>query len=349
MWSRDKISPRVRSGTDAVVVTARAAAVFAALLLASCSDGVLAPVGPVAMEERQLMLEAFVEMMAIIVPVIVLTIGFAWWFRAGNAKATRRLDFHGDYRIEFVVWVIPLLVILFLGSIAWVGSHDLDPYKRLVSKRPQLEVEVVSLDWKWLFLYPAQGVASVNELAVPVGTPVHFRLTSGTVMNTFWVPRMGGMITTMPGMITQLSLRADRAGHYPGSSGQFSGDGFADMRFTTAALDDRGFAAWVARARAARPLDAGAFRALAKPSQRDAVAYYGGVSPQLFDRIIEWSGRSPHPRTTSHGGSIEGSNGPPVPDPMAAGPSMPGHMQPASNGAGPSQTMPAHSAGAQDR
>lgn len=318
-------------------------------LLAGCSQGVLAPVGPVAAEERQLMLEAFVEMMAIIVPVMALTIGFAWWFRAGNAKAKHRPDFTGDYRIEFVVWVIPLLVVLFLGAIAWVGSHDLDPYRRLESKRPQLEVEVVSLDWKWLFLYPSLGVASVNELAVPVGTPVHFRLTSGTVMNTFWVPRMGGMIATMPGMATQLSLRADRAGRYPGLSGQFSGDGFADMRFTTVATDDRGFAAWVTRARAAKPLNANSFRALAVPSQRVAVGYYGGLAPDLFNQVLEWSMRAPGARALSHGGSIEGSNGPPVPDPAAAGPSMGGHLQRDATDSGQPMSMPAHSAGAQER
>ena len=321
----------------------------ALLLLSACSQGVLAPVGPVAGEERQLMLEAFVEMMAIIVPVILLTIGFAWWFRAGNTRAKRRLDFTGDYRIEFVVWVIPLLVVLFLGAIAWVGSHDLDPYKRLESRRAQLEVEVVSLDWKWLFLYPSLGVASVNELAVPVGTPVHFRLTSGTVMNTFWVPRMGGMIATMPGMTTQLSLQADRAGSYPGLSGQFSGDGFASMHFTTVATDDRGFAAWVARARAAHPLDATSFRALAVPSQRVAVGYYSGVAPHMFDQVLDWSMRAPRPRTTSHGGSIEGSNGPPVPDPAVAGPSMGGHLQREATDSGQPMAMPAHSAGAQER
>ena len=296
-----------------------------ALALAGCSEGVLAPAGPIATAQRQLFLEALVEMLAIIVPVIVLTLAFAWWFRASNTRARYRPEWQYDDRIEFVVWVIPLLVVLFLGIIAWVGSHQLDPYEKIASKRRAIEVEVVALDWKWLFIYPQLGVASVNELAVPVGTPVHFRLTSGTVFNTFFVPRLGSMIYVMPGMATQLNLQADKPGQFAGLSGHFSGDGFSDMHFTTRATDDAGFAAWVARARAARPLDTAQFRALAKPSQAVAVGYYGGVQPGMFDSVVGWSTQTPAPRVLSHGGSIEGADGPPVPDPGRAAAPM-AHM-----------------------
>ena len=292
--------------------------VFAAvgpLLLGGCSEGVLAPAGPVGAAERQLLIEALVEMLAIIVPVIVLTLAFAWWFRAGNTRARYRPDFAYDDRIEFVVWVVPLLSILFLGTVAWVGSHQLDPYRPLQSKRKPIEVEVVSLDWKWLFIYPAQGVASINELALPVGVPVHFRITSGTVMNTFFVPRLGGMIYAMPGMTTQIHLQADKPGRFAGLSGHFSGDGFSDMRFDTIATDDAGFTAWVARARGGRALDEGAFRALARPSQAVPVGYYGGVRPGLFDAVLGWSVKPPAPRVLTHGGSVEGADGPPVPEP----------------------------------
>ena len=285
------------------------------VLLTGCSGGVLAPAGPVGAGERQLFFEALVEMLAIIVPVIVLTLAFAWWFRAGNTRARYTPEWEYDDRVEFVVWVIPLLVVIFLGVIAWVGSHQLDPYERLASKKRAIEVEVVALDWKWLFVYPELGVASVNELALPVGTPVHFRLTSGTVFNTFFVPRLGSMIYVMPGMATQLNLQADKPGTFAGLSGHFSGDGFSDMHFNALATDDAGFAAWVARARAARPLDTAGLRALAKPSQAVPVGYYGGVAPGMFDAIVHWSTQTPGARTLSHGGSVEGADGPPVPDP----------------------------------
>ncbi len=274
--------------------------------LGGCSEGVLASAGPVGAGERLLFFEALAEMMAIIVPVILMAIGFAWWFRASNTRAKRTPDWEYDGKIEFVVWVVPLLVILFLGSIAWTGSHELDPYRRLPSKRAPLEVEAVSLDWKWLFIYPQLGVASVNELAVPVGTPVHFRLTSNTVLNTFFVPRLGGMIYTMPGMTTQLNIQADKPGNFAGLSGMFSGDGFSDMHFQTLATDPARFAAWVARARASRgSLDGRAFQALARPSQRVPVAYWSQVTPGLFDSVLAWSTRVPPRRQTSHGNSKE--------------------------------------------
>ena len=233
------------------------AAACLGLQLAGC-EGVLDPRGPVGLSERLILLDSLAIMLAIIVPVILATLGFAWWFRAGNAKAAYRPDWAFSGTLELIVWAIPALVITFLGGIAWFGSHALDPYRPLRSSAKPVEVEVVSLDWKWLFLYPEEGVATVNQLVIPVGAPVHFRLTSSGVMNSFFVPQLGSQIYTMAGMTSQLSLQADQPGETRGLSAQFSGQGFADMRFD--------------RARAA----GGALRAMARQSEeREARARQG--------------------------------------------------------------------------
>jgi cytochrome o ubiquinol oxidase subunit 2 len=252
-------------------------------------NGVLDPQGPIAAAERTILLNATVIMLAVIVPVIVLTIAFAWWFRAGNRWARRLPDWAYSGPIEVTVWSIPILVILFLGGVAWVGSHDLDPAKPLASPMAPIEVEVVSLDWKWLFIYPAAGVASVNRLVVPAGTPLRLRLTSASVMNSFFVPQLGTQIYTMAGMTTTLNLQADKPGVYAGLSAQFSGDGFSDMRFDTVALAPARFAAWTATARASRDvLDAAHYAQLARPGvpSASAAALYGAVEPRLFETIV---------------------------------------------------------------
>ena len=160
-------------------------------------------------------------MLAIIIPTMIATVAFAWWFRRGNAKATYRPDWEYSGAVEMVVWAIPVLTIMLLGGIAWIGSHDLEPSKPLKSNVPPIKVDVVSLDWKWLFIYPDQGIATVNQLVVPAGTPVNFRLTSATVWNAFFVPQMGSMIYTMPRMTTRLNLQADRQGILRGAVGTF--------------------------------------------------------------------------------------------------------------------------------
>src|SRR6185503_184065 len=180
--------------------------------LAACDRGILNPVGPVGGAEKMILINSTAIMLAIIIPTIIATIAVAWWFRAGNARAKYRPDFEYSGAIELVVWSIPALTVILLGGIAWIGSHDLDPAKPLKSANPPVHVEVVSLDWKWLFIYPDQGIATVNQLVVPVGTPVSYRLTSGTVWNAFFVPQMGSMIYTMPRMTVRLNLQADREG-----------------------------------------------------------------------------------------------------------------------------------------
>jgi cytochrome o ubiquinol oxidase subunit 2 len=214
------------------------------------------------------------------------TLAFAWWFRAGNRKATYLPNWDYSGRIEFVVWSIPAMTVMLLGGIAWIGSHDLDPPKPLPSPVSPLRVEVVSLDWKWLFIYPDQGVATVNELIVPTGTPVNFRLTSATVWNVFFVPQFGTMIYTMPGMTTRLNLQADRPGVYDGQSSHYSGDGFSGMRFKVHAVTPGQFGAWASGARGTGTmLDARAYAALARPSSYVAPITYGGVAPGMFDAV----------------------------------------------------------------
>jgi cytochrome o ubiquinol oxidase subunit 2 len=255
------------------------------LPLASCSEGVLAPQGPIGESERVILYDATAIMLAVVIPVILLTIGFAWWFRAGNVWARYLPTWEYSGRIEIIVWAIPTLVIAFLGGVAWISSHDLDPPQAIGSATP-LDLEVVSLDWKWLFIYPGDGIASVNRLVVPVGRPVRFHLTSATVMNSFFVPQLGSQIYTMPGMTTQLNLQADEAGLYKGFSAQFSGDGFSDMRFEVAAVPADQFASWVERAKAqGRALDSAAYSALAQPSKAVEPATYAPVADGLFESI----------------------------------------------------------------
>jgi len=262
------------------------AAAVACLCLASCS-GVLAPKGPVGSANRTIMLDALAIMLAIVVPTILATLAFAWWFREGNTRAKYRPDFVYSGRLELIIWSIPTLTILFLGGVIWIGSHQLDPARPLESKVPPLEVEVVSLDWKWLFIYPAQGIASVNRLVIPAGVPVHFRLTSSSVMNTFFVPELGSQIYTMNGMATNLHLQAEKPGTFRGQSSHYSGDGFSGMHFLTHALPPDEFGSWAARTRGQGPvLDAANYRQLARQSQDVKPFTYGAVQPGLFDAVV---------------------------------------------------------------
>jgi cytochrome o ubiquinol oxidase subunit 2 len=219
--------------------------------------------------------------------VIVATLAFAWWYRASNTRATRSLDESYEGRVEFVVWSIPALTVILLGGVIWIGFHQLDPRAPIPGKSDPLCVEVVALDWKWLFIYPNQGVAAVNQLVVPAGTPVEFRLTSATVMNSFFVPQLGSQIYAMGGMTTHLSLLADEPGEYPGFSANFSGDGFSWMRFVVKSVPPGDFNAWLEQVRGAGSgLDDDSYVELAKPSQDVPPATYRSVEPKLFERIL---------------------------------------------------------------
>jgi cytochrome o ubiquinol oxidase subunit II len=262
------------------------ASALASGALSGCGRGVLDPVGPVGAGDRVILLDALAIMLVIVVPTILCTLAFAWHYRATNRHATYTPGWAYSGRLELLVWAIPAFVVIFLGGVAWVGSHDLDPAVPLPSRQTPLEVDVVALDWKWLFIYPAQHLASINRLVLPVGTPVHFRLTSATVMNVFFVPQLGSEIYTMNGMVTELNLEADRPGTYLGLAAHFNGDGFADMHFDTEAVSPDEYSQWVARARANGPvLDEEAYRALLRPSSNVSPHTYRAVAPGLFEAV----------------------------------------------------------------
>ena len=278
---------RPRVAATASMVRVYGPLTFLALALTGCKAAVLTPAGPVGGAERTVLYDSLAIMLTIIVPTIIATLAFVWWFRASNGRAKRLPDFVYSGRLELVVWAVPLLTIMFLGGLTWVASHDLDPAKPLQSKTKPLEVQVVSLDWKWLFIYPAQQVASVNELVAPVGTPIHFTLTSASVMNAFFVPELGSMIYTMNGMADQLNLEADKPGVYVGRSTMFSGDGFPGMHFQLHAVTAPQFATWVAGARSTGPaLDAGSYVKLETQSSNVKPFTYRSASPGLFQAII---------------------------------------------------------------
>jgi cytochrome o ubiquinol oxidase subunit II len=250
------------------------------------AQGVLDPQGPVAAAERLILLNASAIMLVVVLPVIVLTLAFAWWYRASNARAEYQPDWSYSGHVELVTWSIPAMVVILLGAVAWIGSHQLDPARKLQSDATPMRIEVVSLDWKWLFIYPDQRVAALNELVIPAGIPVEFSLTSATVMNSFFVPQLGSQIYTMPGMTTRLNLLAAQPGDYPGLSANFSGDGFSDMRFLVHAVPAAEFAGWLARTREAAPaLDADVYSQLEHPAGDAQSRVYGSIDPALFERI----------------------------------------------------------------
>jgi cytochrome o ubiquinol oxidase subunit 2 len=258
----------------------------AALLMASCNEGVLDPHGPVGKAERVILYDSTAIMLAVIIPVILLTLVFAWWFRARNSQARYRPDWEFSGRIEMIIWSIPALVILFLGGIAWTGSHDLDPPAPLADSTAPLDIEVISLDWRWLFIYPREGIASLNRLVVPAGVPLRFRITSTTVMNSFFVPQLGSQIYAMPNMVTRLNLEADQPGTFEGLSAQFSGDGFSDMRFDLVSTEADAFKDWVdATKTQGGVLDTSTVAELLKPAKAEGTQTYGRVSEGLFDSI----------------------------------------------------------------
>jgi cytochrome o ubiquinol oxidase subunit 2 len=278
------------------------------LSLAACHLAVLSPAGPVGEGNRIVLLDSLAIMLAIVVPTIVAIFAFAYWFRASNTRARYLPDFAYSGRLELIVWSIPALVVFFLGGIAWISSHLLDPAEPLKSKAEPVEVQVVSLDWKWLFIYPQQKVASINRMVVPAGIPLHLRITSASVFNVFFVPRLGSMIYAMYGMTTQLNLKADRTGIYPGLSAHFSGDGFPGMAFDVHAVSPEQFTQWAAATRIAGPvLDEAAYRKLLRQSQDVSPYTYRSVQGELFEDIVEQRlppGEGPPPAQSAATGAV---------------------------------------------
>jgi cytochrome o ubiquinol oxidase subunit 2 len=264
--------------------------------LSACDMVVLNPGGDVAAQQRDLLVSSTWLMLIIIIPVMALTVIFAWRYRHNNREARYEPDWHHSMRLELVIWSLPLLIIICLGALTWLGSHLLDPYRPLDRLAPGkeipedtrvLQVEVVALDWKWLFIYPQYGVATVNELAVPVNQPLSLRITASSVMNAFYVPHLAGMIYAMPGMETRLHGVLNAPGESEGFSTNYSGAGFSGMKFKVRSVDDAEFQRWVSMARASQQsLTRDAYLQLAKPSEREPVRYFAAVDQQLYDSIV---------------------------------------------------------------
>jgi len=260
-----------------------------AVLLSGCDAALVDPKGQIGVELKSLIITAFWLMMIVVIPVIIMTVVFAWKYRHSNHAAKYMPDWAHSNKIEAVVWLVPCVIILFLGIITWKTSHSLDPHKPLAPKGETMEVQVVALDWKWLFIYPKQGIATVNEVAMPVDVPVHFRVTSASVMNSFFIPTLGSQIYAMAGMDNDVYLVANEAGVYAGKSSNYSGKGFAEMTFDALALPQDDFDAWVEKVRESPKTLTfnGSYQELAEPSTDHPVEYFSDVTPNLYGKIIK--------------------------------------------------------------
>lgn len=262
---------------------------LAAVALGACSDAVvLNPKGEIGQQQAALIYQAFGLMLIAVIPAIVLTFLFAWKYRASNTKATYRPKWSHSTVIELVVWGVPCVIIAFLAYVTYVTSHKLDPYRPIESDKPTLTVQVVALDWKWMFIYPEQNIATINELAIPVDRPVRFDITSATAMNAFNIPQLGGMVYAMAGMQTQLHLIANEAGTYFGQSTNYSGAGFSGMRFQTYAVSDSEFDEWVQKVRQTPAvLDDATYAKLMEKSRNNKPEFFGSVKPDMFQQILD--------------------------------------------------------------
>ena len=284
-----------------------------ACILAGCGTVVLNPSGDVALQQRNLIIASTLLMLLIIVPVIALTLIFARRYRADNTEAVYDPEWHHSTQLEVVIWTAPLLIIIALGAITWLSTHTLDPYRpltRIDGSQPvppgvkPLDVQVVALDWKWLFFYPEQGIATVNELAAPVNVPIAFKITSATVMNSFFIPALAGQVYAMAGMQTQLHAVINEEGTYNGFSANYSGSGFSRMNFAFHGLTQQGFDQWVAKVKAeGTALDRAAYLELEKPSEQVPVQYFSSVENGLYDadpEHVRHTRQDVHERNASH-------------------------------------------------
>jgi len=269
---------------------------FAALLLSGCNMVLLSPSGDIATQQRDILLISTWLMLLIIVPVIFLTLLFAWKYRASNTDAPYNPEWSHSTVLELVIWAVPLIIIIALGAITWVSTHQLDPYRPLdrisegqaiPENTKPLVIDAVAMDWKWLFIYPEQGIATVNELAAPVNRPIEFRITSTTMMNSLAIPALAGMIYAMPGMQTELHAVINKEGVYEGFSGNYSGAGFSHMRFKFHGLTDADFDKWVAdNHTAGSALSRANYLKLETPSINDPVQRFASIDAGLYDAIL---------------------------------------------------------------
>ncbi len=268
----------------------------ASALLAGCGTVLMNPSGDVADQQGHLIVVSTVLMLIIIVPVIALTVLFAWRYRQSNTEAIYEPDWDHSTALELVIWAAPLFIIIALGAVTWISTHTLDPYRSLgridadrsiAPGTKPLVVDVVALDWKWLFIYPELGIATVNELAAPVDRPITFRITASSVMNSFFIPALAGQIYAMPGMQTTLHAVINKPGDFDGFSSNYSGAGFSYMRFRFHGQSDADFERWVQTAKTSTStLTRAAYLELEKPSQREPVRRFASVAPDLFDAIL---------------------------------------------------------------
>ena len=271
----------------------------------------LDPVGQVGIDEKNLIITATLLMLLVVIPVIAMTFIFAWKYRASNKDATYAPKWSHSTKIEVVIWTVPILIILALGVLTYKSTHALDPYRPLESDVKSLTIEVVAMDWKWLFIYPEQGIATVNKIVFPANTPINFRITSDTVMNSFFIPGLGGQIYAMAGMTTKLHLIANHNAEMDGISANYSGAGFTGMKFKAIATSQADFDAWVNEVKASpKQLDQAEYAALSKPSQNNPVALYSSYAPNLFQTIIDkYEGMTPGKPVKHEKKAVAGTDG----------------------------------------
>ncbi len=262
--------------------------IFAASLLGGCSELVLFhPKGPIGDTERFVISVAFFLMLLVVIPVIFMALWIPWKYRASNTKSTYAPTWNFSGRIELVVWLIPIIIVMCLGVLIWGTTRQLDPFAPLESNARPVNIEAVSLDWKWLFIYPDENIAVVNQLVFPAGVPLNFRITSDTVMTSFFIPQLGSQIYAMAGMQTKLHLLADEPGTYDGQNQQFSGEGYAYMNFKAIATSPGEYATWLKKLRnSPETLNSARYQELQKPTPGYPVTYFSSVTPELFKNII---------------------------------------------------------------
>jgi cytochrome o ubiquinol oxidase subunit 2 len=258
------------------------------LLLSGCEGGVLDPKGQVGIDEKYLIVVATVLMLLVVIPVIGMTLYFAWRYREGREHEIYDPKWAHSTKIEVVVWLIPIVIIAILGTLTWYSTQELDPYKPLDHEHEPITIQVVSLNWKWLFIYPEQGIATVNEVVFPKDVPVEFKITSDTTMNSFFIPQLGSQIYSMAGMTTRLNLIANEAGEFDGISANYSGAGFTGMKFKAIAKDsEQDFEKWVSAVKhSPATLNDNSYAQLAKHSENNPVSYYGSVDSQMFQHVV---------------------------------------------------------------
>jgi len=261
---------------------------IASWYLSKHNVAVLNPAGKIGRDERNLMILCTALAGGIVFPVFGLLGYFAWKYREDNPRKAKYSPEHdGDKRLETLWWLIPTVLLIVISVINWRSSYALDPFQPIDGSKPTLRIQVVAMDWKWLFIYPDQQVASVNEAAIPVGEPVDFEITSDAVMTSFWVPQLGGQMYAMPGMSTHLNLVADKTGNFKGSAANISGNGFADMTFNVKAVSDSGFDNWMGKAEISPThLGSSSYTTLAKPGVQKSPTYYSSVDQNLYDTIV---------------------------------------------------------------